>query len=111
MRSLSMLLYVVKCFTVNLENLATGAVRSVQIGRIDDQIEGQRGFIAETLGKTIHQVDQVGGLYATRAEVGNEVAKLGGFVSNGLLPAPEGGFGVFRGALDQPQQHAQLNFD
>src|ERR1700758_139398 len=40
MGSLSMLFYVVECFTVNLENLAADAVRSVQIGRIHQQIQG-----------------------------------------------------------------------
>src|SRR5260370_38920638 len=34
MGSLSMLFYVVECFTVNLENLAADAIRSAQIGGI-----------------------------------------------------------------------------
>src|ERR1700745_490078 len=34
MGSLSMLFYVVECFTVNLENLAADAIRRSQIGRI-----------------------------------------------------------------------------
>src|SRR5215471_6167167 len=41
MAGLSMLFYVVECFSVNLENLATDAVRSAQFGRIQQQIERQ----------------------------------------------------------------------
>jgi len=49
-----MLFYVVECFTVNLENLATDAVGSVQVGGFDDDVEGEGGFIALALGETLH---------------------------------------------------------
>src|SRR5271169_6924823 len=47
MGSLRMLFYVVECFTVNLENLATDAVGSVKVGGFDHDVEGQTGFVAE----------------------------------------------------------------
>src|SRR5271166_1718801 len=40
MGSLRMLFYVVECFSVNLEDLPANPVRGVQIGGIDEQIEG-----------------------------------------------------------------------
>src|ERR1700736_3872623 len=51
MGSLRMLFYVVECFTVNLENLAADAVRSVQFHRIDKHIQCERGFVAVAFGK------------------------------------------------------------
>src|SRR5271157_3971584 len=45
MGSLSMLFYVVECFTVNLENLAADAVGRLQFGGIDQQIQRQRRLI------------------------------------------------------------------
>jgi hypothetical protein len=49
-----MLFYVVECFTVNLENLATDAVGSVQVGGFDHDVESQAGFVAVTLSETLH---------------------------------------------------------
>jgi len=40
MEALACFFYVVECFSVNLENLATDAVGSPQLGRIDQQIQG-----------------------------------------------------------------------
>src|SRR5580698_3155451 len=54
MGSLSMLFYVVECFTVNLENLATDAVGSVEVGGFDDDVQRERRFVAETLCETLH---------------------------------------------------------
>src|ERR1700751_3492898 len=54
MGSLRMLFYVVECFPVNLENLATNAVGSVQVGGFDNNVEGEGGFVAETFCKTLH---------------------------------------------------------
>jgi len=57
-----MLFYVVECFTVNLENLATDAVGSVQVGGFDDDVQRECRFVAETLGKSLHQVEEIGAL-------------------------------------------------
>src|SRR5580698_3740202 len=67
MGSLRMLFYVVECFTVNLENLATDAVGSVQVGGFDHDVEGQGGFVAVALGETLHQIDEIGALNAEGA--------------------------------------------
>src|SRR6202011_1569970 len=54
MGSLRMFFYVVECFTVNLENLAAHAVRSMQFHRINQHIEGKRRLVAVALRKTSH---------------------------------------------------------
>src|SRR5271168_1829773 len=46
MGSLSMLFYVVECFTVNLENLAADAVGSVQVGGFNHNVKCKGGFVA-----------------------------------------------------------------
>src|ERR1700751_1822942 len=50
-------------------------------------------FVVVALGKTTHQVNQIGGLNSNRTQIGDKVPKLGGFVSHCLLEAGQGGFG------------------
>src|ERR1700676_3893232 len=71
MGSLRMLFYVVECFTVNLENLAADAVGGVEVGGFDDDVEGQGGFVAETLGETLHEIEEIGALDAEGTQVGD----------------------------------------
>src|SRR5258708_11484692 len=111
MGSLGMLFYVVECFTVNLEDFAADAVGSAQLGRIDEQIKGDRGFIAIALGETAHQVNQIGTLYAQRAEVRDGLAELGTLVFYGLLEAGEAGDGQLRCGRGLSPQNVPLNFD
>src|SRR6266478_5065340 len=101
MGSLGMLFYIVECFTVNLENLATDAVGSAQLGRIDEQIEGDRGFVAVALGEAPHEVNQIGTLHAQRPEVGDGLAELGALVSDGQLRRGRG----------LSAQNVELDFD
>src|SRR5216683_419262 len=111
MGSLRMLFYVVECFTVNLENLATDAVGSVQLDGIDEHVQRQGGFVAIALGKTPHEVHQIGALHAERTQVGDHVAELGGLVFHGLLEVGEAGAGLFRRGGHAAAQHVQLDFD
>src|SRR6266852_5984073 len=85
MGSLRMLFYVVKCFTVNLENLAADAVWRSQLGRIDKQIQRNRRFVPITLGKTAHEVHQIGALHAQGPKISYNLAQLRTLVLNGLL--------------------------
>src|SRR6202047_1389064 len=62
MGSLRMLFYVVECFTVNLENLPANPVRSVQLRRIHQQIQRQRGLVSEALREAPHQIHHIRGL-------------------------------------------------
>src|SRR5258707_8457396 len=111
MGSLGMLFYVVECFSVNLENLAADAVRSAQLGGINEQIQSDGGFVAVALGKSAHQIDQIGALHAQRTKVGNDLAQLRALILDGLLEAGEAADGlVWRGGYPAPQ-HVQLNFD
>src|SRR3981189_1378423 len=100
MGSLRMLFYVVECFTVNLENLAADAVGSAQLGRIDKQIQRNRRFVSITLGKSAHQVHQIGALDAQRAKIGDDLTELGALVFDRLLKGGEAGTGLFRSAVD-----------
>src|ERR1700676_1668014 len=52
MRGPSMLFYVVQCFSVNLKQFTAYAIRQVQDGGIDQQIERHGRFIAEALSKS-----------------------------------------------------------
>src|SRR5271154_455089 len=81
MGSLSMLFYIVECFTVNLENLAADAVRSVQFRRINQQIHGQTGFIPVALPESSHQIHHVRGLHPQWPQVGNHVPQLSSLVA------------------------------
>src|SRR2546429_4989273 len=111
MGSLSMLFYVVECFTVNLEKLAADAVRGAQIGGIDEQVEGKRGFIAKTLGETAHQIDKIGGLHADRAQVCDKAAEVGGLIFDGLLERSEAVRNGIIGGGDAAAKHIELNFN
>src|SRR5580693_1767596 len=111
MGSLRMLFYVVECFTVNLENLATDAVRSVQVVGFDDDIEGQSGFVAETLSETLHQVEEIGALDAEGAEVGDHASELGGLVFHSVLKVAEAGFGLVWRDGDPAAEDVELNLD
>src|SRR5207247_8010920 len=87
MGSLGMLFYVVECFSVNLENLSADAVGRAQLGGIDQQIQGDRRFVAVPLGEAPHQVHEIGALHTQRTQVGDSLAQLGTLVPNGLLEA------------------------
>src|SRR5882762_139424 len=111
MGSLRMLFYVIKCFTVNLENLAADAVGSAQLGRIDQQIQRDRGFVSITFSETAHQVHQIGALDAQRAKIGDDLAELGALVFDGLLKGGEADNGLFRSGGDAAAEDVQLDFD
>src|SRR5438132_8191572 len=87
MGSLGMLFYVVECFSVNLENLSADAVGRAQLGGIDQQIQGDRRFVAVPLGEAPHQVHEIGALHTQRTKVGDSLAQLSTLVSNSLLEA------------------------
>src|SRR5260370_15616830 len=110
MGSLGMLFYVVECFSVNLETLAADAVGSAQLGRINEQIQCDRGFVAVALGKSAHQIDQIGALHAQRTKVGDDLAQLRALILDGLLEAGEAADGlVWRGGYPAPP-HRPLDF-
>src|SRR5260370_20849870 len=111
MGSLGMLFYVVECFSVNLENLATDAVGSAQLGRINEQIQSDRGFVAIALGESAHQIDQIGALNTKRAKVRNDLAQLRTFILNSLLEAGEAADGLLWRAGYPAAQDIQLDFD
>ncbi len=58
---------------------------NLQFGGVDQQIQSQAGFIAESLGKTPHQVHQIGALDLQRAHIGDHAAKLICLITHGLL--------------------------
>src|SRR5260370_37912359 len=111
MGSLGMLFYIVECFTVNLEDLAADAVGSAQLGRIDEQIKGYRGYVAVALGESTHQVNQIGTLHAQRPEVRNGLAELGPLVFNGLMQAGQPADGLLRGGKNPSPENIQLDFN
>src|SRR6185437_1334305 len=111
MGSLRMLFYVVKCFTVNLENLAADAVGSVQVGGFNHDVQGQGGFVAEAFSESVHQVDEVGALDAQWAQVGDHAAKLGGLVFYGLLEVAQAGDGLVGSSGDPAPEDVELDFD
>src|SRR6266700_2658821 len=111
MGSLGMLFYIVECFTVNLEDFAANAVGSAQLGGIDQQIKGDGAFVAVTLGKAAHEVNQIGTLHAQRPEVSDGLAELGTLVSDGLLQAGEANDGLLRRGRSSSPQNVQLDFD
>src|SRR2546428_7751481 len=94
MGSLGMLFYVVECFTVNLENLAADAVGSAQLGRVNQQIQCNCGFVAIALGETAYQINQIGALDAQRAKVRDDLAQLRTLILDGLLEAGEAADGL-----------------
>src|SRR5271168_3773318 len=73
MGSLSMLFYVVECFTVNLEKLAADAVGSLQVRRIDQNVQRDGRFVAITLRKTAHKIHQIGALHTQGTQVRDHV--------------------------------------
>src|SRR6266478_1392142 len=111
MGSLGMLFYVVECFSVNLENLATDAVWSAQLGRIYEQIQGDGGFVAIALGETTHQIDQIGTLDPERAKVRNDLAQFRTLILDCLLEAGEAADGLLWRAGYPATQDIQLDFD
>src|SRR6202451_798162 len=84
-----MLFYVVKCFTVNLKELAADTVGSLNLNRINENVEGQGGLVSEAFGETDHEIDEVGALDPDRAHVGDHAAELGGLAFDGLLEVGE----------------------
>src|SRR5579859_1810839 len=111
MGSLSMLFYVIECFSVNLEKLAADAVGSAQIRRIDEQIQGKWRFVAKTLGKAAHQVHQVRGLDTDGPKVRNKGAQLCGFVFNSLLKRRKASRNRIVSVADSPPQDIQLDLN
>src|SRR6266568_10679 len=111
MGSLGMLFYIVECFTVNLEDFAANAVGSAQLGGIDQQIKGDGAFVAVTLGKAAHEVNQIGTLHAQRPEVSDGLAALGTLVSDGLLQAGEADDGQLRRRGSLSAQNVELDFN
>src|SRR3984957_4889244 len=110
MGSLRMLFYVVECFTVNLENRAAHAVGGVEVGGFDHDVERQSGFVAVALGKTLHEVDQVGALDAEGPEVGDHAAELGGLVFYSVLEVAKAGFGSVGGGADFAAGDVEVTF-
>src|ERR1700749_959221 len=106
-----MLFYVVECFTVNLEELAANAVGSLNLNRINENVEGERGLVAEAFGETDHEVDEVGALDTDRAHVGDHAAELGGLAFDGLLEVGEAASGLLRGGGDLFAEDVELDFE
>src|SRR5271168_2615072 len=111
MGSLGMLFYVVECFTVNLEEFAADTVGSLQIGGVDQEVEGDGRLVAVAFSEPAHEVHKVGALYAEGAEVGDHVAELGGLVTDGLLKIGEAGNGIFGRGGYPAAEDIELNFD
>src|SRR5712692_5996453 len=111
MGSLGMLFYIVECFPVNLENLPAHAVGGAQLSRIDQQVQGNGGFVAIALGESAHEVNEIGALDAQGAQVGDGLAKLGGLISNGPLKVGEGVGGLLRSGGNTTAENVQLDFD
>src|SRR5579862_8364349 len=106
-----MLFYVVECFTVNLEELAANAVGSLNLNRINENVEGERGLVSEALGETDHEVNEVGALDTDRAHVGNHAAELRGLAFDGLLEVGEAGGGLFGAGAGLFSQDIQLDLE
>src|SRR5271168_3682951 len=111
MGSLSMLFYVVECFTVNLEKLAADAVGSLEVGRIDKQVQGDGRFIAIALSEAAHEIHEIGALYAEGAQVSDHAAELAGLVANSLLEVSQVGDSVFGVRRDLATENVQLDFN
>src|SRR5579863_1731272 len=105
-----MLFYIVECFPVNLEQLATDAVRSLNLNRINEYIEGESGLVSKTFGEADHQVDEVGALDADRAHVGNHATELRRLPFDGLLEVGEAAGGLLGGNGDLFTEDVELNF-
>src|SRR5277367_5979551 len=106
-----MLFYVVKCFTVNLEELATDAVGSLNLNRINENVEREGGLVSEAFSEPDHEVDEVGALDTDRAHVGDHAAKLGGLAFNGLLEIGEAVGGLFWAGGGLFAEHVELNLE
>src|SRR6266571_766093 len=111
MGSLGMLFYIVECFPVNLENLAADAVGGTQLCRIDQQVQGNGGFMAIAFGESAHEINEVGALDAQGTQVGDDLAELAGLVSNGLLKIRKGADGLFRRCGNSAAEDVKLDFD
>jgi len=66
---------------------------------------------AVALGKSAHQVDQVGALHAERAEVCDGLAELGTLVLDRLLQTGKATDGLFWGRGQAAAQDVELDFD
>src|SRR3984885_3513053 len=106
-----MFFYVVECLTVNLEELATDAVGSLNLNRINENVEGESGLVAKALGETDHEIDEVGALDTDRAHVGDHAAELGGLAFDGLLEVGEAAGGLFGRGGDLFAKHVELNLE
>ena len=105
-----MLFYVVKCFTVNLKEFAAHTVGSLNLNRINENVEGECGLVSEAFGETDHEIDEVGALDADRAHVGHHAAELGGLAFDGLLEVGEAREGLVGAGCSLFSEHVELNF-
>src|SRR5882757_7840255 len=106
-----MLFYIVKCFTVNLKKFATDAVGSLNLNRINENVEGKIGLVSVAFGETDHEVDEVGALDADRTHVGNHAAKLGRLAFDGGLEIGKACGGFFEAGGGLLAEHVELNFE
>src|SRR5690348_2305802 len=111
MRGASMLFYVVECFPVNLKEFAANAVRQIEHGRVDQEVQGDAGFIAEALGGAAHQFHQIGALHALRAHVHDHAAQFLGFVAHGVLQGAQLGGHLFGGVRQAAAEDVELDLD
>src|SRR6202451_1294761 len=106
-----MFFYVVKCFTVNLKEFAAHTVGSLNLNRINENVEGECGLVSKAFGETDHEIDEVGALDTDRAHVGDHAAELGGLAFDGLLEVGEAAGGLFGGGSDLFAKHVELNLE
>src|SRR5580692_7213559 len=106
-----MLFYVVECFTVNLEELATNAVGSLNLNRINENVEGEGGLVAEAFCETDHEIDEVGALDTDGAHVGNHAAELSGLAFDGLLEVGKAGGSFFGAGSSLFSEDVELNLE
>src|ERR1700760_4985883 len=106
-----MLFYVVECFTVNLEKLATDAVGSLNFNRINENVKGESGLVSEAFCETDHEVDEVRALDPDGAHVGDHAAELSGLTFDGLLEIGEAGGSLFGAGAGLLAKYVELNLE
>src|ERR1700674_2875619 len=94
-----------------LADLAADSVWSASVGRIDQQIKGDGGFVTVAFGESAHQVDQIGALHTERPQVCDGLAELCTLVLDGLLEAGKAADGLVRGGGKPAPQDIQLYFN
>src|ERR1700729_2688193 len=106
-----MLFYVVKCFTVNLKELAADTIGSLNLNRINENVEGESGLVSEAFRETDHEVDEIGALDTDRAHVSNHAAELGGLTLHGLLEIGKAGEGLIGAGHGLFSEDVELNLE